>query len=364
MKKCFAKKRGFTLVEVIVAASIFTFVSVIGVTIFVNVVRIQNRIMLENQIYEDGRFMMERIAREIRQNNIDYEEYYRKNCRDEYAATAGTGCEELTYGESFGCYAQQFYNPGSDGSLGAKCNDGSDATPTCIINKTTLDINTGENPYTGTVGYGPLDANAVCDEDGRPNANGGASCDADSLHEQDQLFLIDPAGTTKTFMALQKVNAAPDEYSVAMLRFNGADTDADGINEDWVDVAAKTYNCAAGYDCSAFDPTDSGKHLENSLDVETQAFDGFVPLTPLRTNVTSLKFFVAPLEDPRKAFAETDPDWGILQQPHVTVVMTLQPSESELTDFAGELPTISLQSTISSRAYSEVKSYLGKDVCP
>lgn len=361
MKKYFAKKRGFTLVEVIVAASIFTFVSVIGVTIFVNVVRIQNRIMLENQIYEDGRFMMERIAREIRQNNIDYEEYYRKNCRDD--ATGGGSCNELTYGESFGCYAQQFYNPGSDASLGAKCNDGTPATPTCIINKNTLDINTGENPYTDNASD-PLEANAVCDESNRPNANASVECDSDSLHEQEQLFLIDPAGTQKTFMALQKVSAGPDEYSVAMLRLNGADADADGINEGWVDTAGGSYNCAVGYDCSAFDPTDSVKHLENSLDDETQAFKGFVPLTPLRTNVTSLKFFVAPLEDPRKAFAETNPDWGILQQPHVTVVMTLQPSESELTDFSGELPTITLQSTISSRAYSEVKSYLGEDVCP
>ena len=86
------KKKGFTLVEVILATSIFALVAIIGVIIFVNVTRIQRRIALENSLYEDGRFMMERLAREIRYNTIDYEEYYNKLV--EYDAMQGTPCHK------------------------------------------------------------------------------------------------------------------------------------------------------------------------------------------------------------------------------------------------------------------------------
>ena len=100
------RKKGFTLVEVIIASSIFTIVSLIGVTVFVNVTRIQKRISLENAMYEDGRFMMERLAREIRENTVDYEEYYNKNVEG-----------SVQYGQEYGCYSTRFYNPGSAGGV-------------------------------------------------------------------------------------------------------------------------------------------------------------------------------------------------------------------------------------------------------
>ncbi len=369
------KKGGFTLVEVLIASTIFTIISIMATTVFVNVVRIQKRIVLENQIYEDARFMMERISREIRLNTIDYEEYYRKNVADETVNYPTSATVSHTYGSYFGCYAQQFYDPGTNGAggigfLGALCNDGNPATPSCVLDKSTLDINSGQNPYTAP-GSDPTSANAVCDRWDRPNSPGGDNCADPAHHEQSNLFLISPDGGQKTFIGLQKVNNTPAEYAAAMVKLYGTDTTGDGIKNQW--YAANLYQCVTGFDCRngnpsylrPVPPSASYKTLEQSMDVATTPFRGLVPITPLRTNITSLKFFVAPLEDPRKAFAEADSSYGILQQPHVTIVLTVQPSATELRNFIGEdPPTVTLQSTVSSRVYREIKSYAGKDVCP
>lgn len=352
-KPLHAKKPGFTIAEVIIAATIFTVVGIIAITTFVNIMRIQQRIALENAIYEDGRFMMERVAREIRQNTIDYEEYYRLDTPD------------LFYGEKYGCYAQRFYNPGTPPSLGAVCNDGSDPTvpgnEDCIIDKNSLDINTGQNPYigyTGTTTY--EEANALCDELNHGDGGGDcASANAGSLSTQQQLFLINPSGTEKTFIALKSTNEL-NEHTMAMLQLAGKDVDTDGVAEVWMEPGnIPNYEefCLEGYDC-VLDTS-----LEDNLSEGKDLFKGFVPLTPLRSNVTSLTFYISPIEDPRKAYAETEVEAGIQQQPHVTIVMTLQPAASELGKYDGEIPTITLQTTVATRVYNEVKSYRPEDSC-
>lgn len=357
LRKIFRKK-GFTLVEIILASSIFTIVSVIGVSVFVNVTRIQRRVALENAMYEDGRFMMERIAREIRQNSIDYEEYYNKLV------------EKKQYGAEHGCYASRFYNPGSEGAFGAKCSippNGDPAlNPGCVINKTTLDINTGQNPFTGN-SYPPGNpqpserANALCDEHFDMTAK---DCTLTALHDRNELYLIDSKGEQKTILALKKINNSPIENSLGLIRLRGNDLNTDGVFEQWVD-AGVNYFCAPGYNCKP--GNFANDQLEDSLDGTNPAkrYEGFVPISPMRSNIVSLKFYVSPVEDPRKAFAETDitpPAPVIQQQPHVTIVMTLQPAANELTNFSGNIPTVTLQNTVSSRVYNEVKSYMGSSV--
>lgn len=347
----FKRKRatgeGFTMIEVVIATSLFVIVGMIGVMVFVNVIRVQRRVTLENAIYEDARFMMERIAREVRQNTIDYEEYWR-------VVRGGV------YGENYGCYAQQFYHPRFDG-FGALCNNGLDAAtnPGCVINKNTLDINTGQNPYVQP-GVDATDSSAVCEDNGVNDCSGPP----DSSFEQSELYLINARGDSKTYLARKKINTTAggdDEFAVAMLKLDGDDTNTDGIHEKWEDGGDYDDFCAEGFDCVSL--TESlGANLADPNAGEVYA--GFVPLTPFRTTVTQLKFYIAPMEDPRKAFAETDPAAGIQQQPHVTVVMTVQPAESELINFSVDPPpTVTLQTTISSRVYNEVKSYLGVDAC-
>lgn len=368
------RKKGFTLVEVIIASSIFTIVSLIGVTVFVNVTRIQKRISLENAMYEDGRFMMERLAREIRENTVDYEEYY--NMLVEKTATPG-----LHYGEEYGCYSTRFYNPGSPvgsnglqpGGLGALC---SSPTPGvdpalalnagCVIDKRTLDINTGSNPFGGnkftSSGNPPESANAFCDK----HFASGSNCGTDiTLYGQNDLYLIDSKGKQKTIFALKKIDTVP-EYALGMLRIQGIDKNSNDIVDTWYDAtlafSPAVFNCAPGFECP--DPPAITSLEDTKIGTTpSTAYVGFVPMSPSRTNVKSLKFYVSPLEDPRKAFAETDAAQGIQQQPHVTIVMTLEPAASELAAFGGSVPTITIQNTVTSRVYNEVRSYEGTGNC-
>ncbi|HMR01041.1 MAG TPA: prepilin-type N-terminal cleavage/methylation domain-containing protein, partial [Candidatus Gracilibacteria bacterium] len=313
-------KKGFTLAEVVIASSVFVVVSLIGVTVFVDVMRIQRRVTLENAIYEDARFMMERISREIRYNTVDYEEYYRD------ALDQGS-VSDILHGEHFGCYAQRFYNPGNPVAIGAECSanpPGGDPllNPGCVINKNSLDVNSGQNPYAGNNSGLAVstDANAFCDEVeiGAP-FNDCSLGSADFTLQRDELYLINPEGDQKTYMGRKLANSGTSEYSVALLKLDGQDVDNDGIFEIWHDGTTDYEDfCAEGYDC----PSGLVTNLTDNLaGTSGGLYEGFVPIMPLRTHVTDLQFMISPAEDPRKAFAETNPAEGIQQQPHVTVLM-------------------------------------------
>jgi prepilin-type N-terminal cleavage/methylation domain-containing protein len=345
------KKKGFTLVEIILASSIFAVVGLIAVTVFVNILRIQQRVSLENALYEDARFMMERIAREIRTNTVDYEEYYNKLV------------EKQPYGKTHGCYATRFYNPGSDNDFGAKCNNGENPLikPDCVIDKTTLDINTGQNPYFGN-GFqdsAAKDANAFCDKNFASDVD-PACGDATSLvnhNLNNQLYLIDSKGREKSLLAQKALTREPDvQYSLALLRLDGEDGDNDNLIERWTNCSNNAFCCAKEFDCNNLTGS-----LEDTLNFDDDHYKGFIPISPSRTNVKSLQFYVAPLEDPRKAFAEDSPN--IQQQPHVTVILTVEPAKSVLKNYNGEIPTVTLQTTITSRVYNVIPSYFGEEVC-
>lgn len=349
------------MIEVILATAIFSIVSLIGVTVFVNVIRIQRRIYLENAIYEDGRFMMERLVREVRQNSIDYEEYYNKLVEDKQ------------YGQEQGCYSTRFYNPGTGGAgsggLGAFCSNPANTdvknVPGCVVDKRTLDVNTGQNPYTGLVGVNNAakDANAMCSL--RFLTSPPTTCDDVTLYDQPELYLIDSKGKEKTILALKKFNSVP-EYALGLVRIAGSDTNGDDIVDSWVipePSGTENYYCEAGFDCAAGNLSSLEGSLDGTASGGAMLYRGFVPITPQRTAIKQLHFYVSPLEDPRKAFAETDPTLAIQQQPHVTIVMTLQPAQSELTSFSGTKPTITLQTTVNSRVYNEVKNFTGTGNC-
>lgn len=346
--------------EMLIAVTIFVVVSAMGANIFTNVSRMSKKVNLENSIYEDARYMMERTVKLLRENTIDYEEYFNRK------VLGGS------YGENYGYYAAMFYNPGSDNAFGAKCNDNSQATASCgydnlsnrvlssclpepmkvlddscIIKKRTMDFNSGINPYPTSSSTDPPRATAVCDSDKGVTCDPG---DPDLLFQQKELYLIDRKGKTKYIIGKELITAATadPEYSLSMVALSGSDTNGNDISDTWA--------CADGYDCpGGLDKDDLTKAKSSQQDV----YKYFVPLTPTRSNVVDLKFYISPLEDPRKAFAETKANGieTIQVQPHVTVVLTVKPSAAQLVGYPGTPPEVTLQTTVSSRVFDEVKSF-------
>jgi prepilin-type N-terminal cleavage/methylation domain-containing protein len=331
-------KRGFTLVELLIATSIFSVFLVAIVTLTINMYRDSKRIELEEQMYQDMRALMRQITVMVEGNAIDYEEYFRAQSGDaEFAGLSGVG-GNYAYGD----YAKRFYDFGSDGAPGILCNSGIavELDPGCTIDRGTIDLNVGQNPIDDL----PENGNAFC--------GAFAACPGvmDSLHEQDQLYLINANGTRKTILALEPVERDPGtgavvENALSTLWLTGSDSDGDDITDTW--AISDEFNGAIG-DMVADLGGAKGENL---------VYNGFIPISPLRTNITSLKFYISPLEDPYKGFAETDVSSGTLVQPHITVVMTAEPSVMERLDYFGLPPTETLQTTIYSDVRLNVRSY-------
>jgi len=71
MNKIFFRKRaGFTLIEMIVAVSIFSIISLISVDIFTSVLHGQRKIFGMQNIHENGYYVMEKMSKEIRMSEI------------------------------------------------------------------------------------------------------------------------------------------------------------------------------------------------------------------------------------------------------------------------------------------------------
>jgi prepilin-type N-terminal cleavage/methylation domain-containing protein len=69
------KQRGFTLIEAIVATALFAFVvsSILGT--YIAVLRLDTRTRAQRAVADDARFLMDFLAKEIRDGHIDYAAY-------------------------------------------------------------------------------------------------------------------------------------------------------------------------------------------------------------------------------------------------------------------------------------------------
>jgi len=350
-------KKGFTLVELIIATGIFAVFLTSIVTVIVDIYRSSRRITLEYQIYQDLRIMVKQISTLLENNTLDYEEYYRD-------AVGGDLFTKSTDGRYlYGDYGKLFYDFGMGGpggllGEGAYCQGWeSDPTltpannPNCVIDKTTVDKNTGKNPPIAILGNS-ASANALC---GPKTIVGVCPADTSSFNMQSQLYLINDLGDKKTILSLEPVTKTIDGVShtenvLSTVWFNGLDTDSDDIPDDW--FVGNEFDTALGDAGNGYLIAD----LVTDKDV-ANVYRNFSPISPLRTNILDLKFYISPLEDPYKAFAETDPAVGTLVQPHITIVMTVEPSASELTNYIGTIPRQTIQTTIYSKVNKEVPSY-------
>lgn len=402
------RKSGFTLAEMLIAVALFAIMSTLGAALFTNISRMQKKITLENAMLEDARYMMERIVRLARSSTIDYEEYYNQRVLSEFVSPAG-------YGDNYGYYATMFYHPSynKDESPGVPSGDGGNryygayyngppadisssdktkpgATNICRIGRSdrkldltssymcppdtlttkaptagyevvlqdTVDWNSGQNPYPDGAGTELYTASAFCDDHKKTSTATVPSCnDYNQFFQQDELYLIDQYGQKKYIFAREKVKSSPDQYVLSFLTMDGEDRNLNNITDTW--------QCNGDYNCTKTNGSLTRADVADltRADVGEAVYNDFIPISPLRANVVDLKFLVAPLEDPRKGFSENEKFPGktlpeFMVQPHVTIVLTVEPAQDQLSGLEGiQLSPITLQTTVSSRVQHEVKSY-------
>ncbi len=73
--KLINSEKGFTLVEAVVATAVFAFVisSIIGV--YLSVLKLDRKARAQRAVYDNSRFIMEFLSKEIRNGSIDYASY-------------------------------------------------------------------------------------------------------------------------------------------------------------------------------------------------------------------------------------------------------------------------------------------------
>lgn len=314
----------FTLAELLIATLIFSIVAVIAASFFITVLRAHRRADLEDYLYSEARLMMEKIGKEISSGTIDYEEYYNRLVK------------EGEYGENYQAYGQQFWNPGTDGDFGSKCNDGNPYDGDCIRLRETMDENTGQNPYSGD----QTRANAFCDEIN--NQPAGCAADSRDTLKRDQLYLINNAGNLKTIIAKELITTT-GEHTLSIVRMEGSDTDRDDVIDTW--VCTDDFSCAG----STPDPND----LVGFEDYSYLHAGDFVPITPLDLNIKDIAFIIKPADNPHKAFAED----AMQIHPRVIIKLTVQAGAEIAQRTGGNPPEITLQSIVSTSVYRPIESF-------
>ncbi|MFA6458585.1 MAG: type II secretion system protein [Patescibacteria group bacterium] len=311
------KNQGFTLIEAIIAISIFLVIITATSGIFTDAFASQRKAEVSKIVYEEGRIALERIVKEMRRGTIDYEEYWNR------FKWQSTETDNQFYGLNYGDYARYFYR------------DANGLVPDPV---TRLDENIGVNADVAPLG--DASSLAVCTPPFIPTAVTDFSG-----YEQCELYLITADGTEKTvFKLIPEFVGTDREYHLEMLKLEGRDYGDDGI------VATLDTGESDGQIDSWVPAVDFCSAYAAGVCTTRQ----FQKIQPDSIQITSLKFFVAPLEDPRKAFAEFTDD--IQQQPHVMIEMTVNPSASRAHGVRGEIPSITLQTTVGARAQNEVKS--------
>lgn len=329
---------GYSLVEVVLASTLFAiFMTMVG-TVMINFYNAQKRERAKNMVLEETQYLMGRISNLVRENAIDYEEYFSNGCDQIQNSQEDDGCvgwEDLAllenYGNDVGVYDAHFYRmPGcKPGESEASCDyDDPQRFPSQIFDTGADDTISNDN----------ADLSAI--------KATGAGVDP---HQQWELYLIAPDGSEK--IMLRRTGNGIDEDNDGEIDEDGktwdagSDDDGDGRMDEDGDERIEIYRMV-------LDDSDSDGLFDGYKAAEDFS-DGFVPITPLQSiEIVDLRFFIAPLDDPRKAVGEHGKD--VQMQPHVTILLTVRPSAKLNRSLVDGDYEVTLQSTVSSRVLHPV----------
>lgn len=343
-RKFRVNKKGFTIAELMISVTILTILMTIASSIYSNFFGSIRNLKAANTVYEEARFVMERIVKEVRNGTIDYEEYFNQNLLKQNLSNYESIRNE-TYARDYCQYSRQFYNLGPDDELG-----------------------TIDDESTGTRVENDLITGAQV-----PPAIGDLSGNPEPI--QNDLFLININGDKRSYIKrIEKEDGTNTIGKIGLLRLTGEDFGIDHINSFDEDLSGfgnddtfecekdpgegdgriDTWLCEDGFACEKIDLTGdscSGKTHNIVYDPNDPEDNSYIDITPSSLDIVDLKFIVAPMDDPRKAYNNID----VQIQPHVTIRLVARANPKLANEFkSGRLPDIILESTVSARAYNEI----------
>jgi prepilin-type N-terminal cleavage/methylation domain-containing protein len=347
-------KNAFTLIEVLITLVIFGIVSVIATYTLISTMRSAKKIQAEAYLYSEAQALMDKVSRDIEVSAVDYEAYYARSVQGE----EGFGTPK------YGLYGQSFFHPGEygwgedDGTYSNNVNEL--YGPTCPQEPTKPfpdDCPTDTQPYAGSVDtdvfthpfegisvieddYDEADAdhtfmNAFCESTSE-------SCNSLQFVLQDALILINNRGDERVVYARETTDSAGDSYRLSKAVLTGTDDNGDGLINAWACSPLYTCNYADDYGPNPVDLTDADSDDLN-----------FMPITPKNINLQEFHVFIAPLEDPYRAVGEEVGQ----TQPQITIVMKISLGSDYDYGLLGEMPSVTIQRTISTGVYNKLETY-------
>ena len=339
----------------IVTLTIFAVVASLSMTVLSNSMRSTKKIQAQAYLYTEAHALMDQITRVVERSAIDYEAYYDRNV---YAIIEdGETIEWMKthrfHTPEYGAYGKAFFNPGttggppdggpddsgpygSIGGYGEYCVDGVGVYPDDCDSPSfeTQDTNTFTHPFVGIADFAgayeslPEDMNAMCR---REVGDPVDFCDFPENYVHEELILISSTGDERTVFKRREKDLYPDDYDMKRVDMLGEDTDSDGFVDTW-ECTPVIYDCGDNF---------------------TPNLAEFEVITPSNVSVDAFNLYITPLDDPYRAIFES----GSQLQPQVTIFMTMSLSEGFAEGILGELPNISIQRTISTEVYQEIKTF-------
>ncbi len=342
------KKRAFTLVEMLITLTLFAVVSMLSVSLLVTGLRSARKIQAQVLLYSEAQALMDQMARDVERNAVDYEAYYARDVQ------GNSGWDTPDYGD----YAKTFYDPGTDGwtdgpysgvdssgdgtLYGIECSDLTSSWPSECPTETAVsaheDHDYGSHPfpriedYSGYV-YDDSYMNAFCESD-----DGSTDCTDPAYAVHEELILVNGDGDTRTVYALKPLGTSGTEYYIGKMGLTATDTTNDGVVDLWA--------CSAHYSSLCTDTNAAGDPIPTDA-------DDFVALTPDILSIEAFQIVISPSEDPYRAFAEIDEQ----VQPQVTIILTVTLSSDYSEGLLGDVPSITIQRTVSTGVYAAIPSY-------
>lgn len=333
-----SKQKGFTILELMVSLTILTLLSLFAGRIYINYQASARDLKAANLLYEEARFLMEKIVREVRQSGIDYEQYANQNIL--VPINGGS------YTDHYCNYSSFWYDSGPDGD-----------PVTWQDNESTGRRNAElEDEIVNTHGLFPQATRPV----------------------ENELYLTNLAGDERTILTrVEKDVNGTTIGKVAMLKMIGKDFGDDHIDgresynglqlhdvnctpdDRENDGLIDTWHCHPDYPCKEDETTTSTSnpacegYTHLTVNNPADSDHSFVDISPNALNIVDLQFAVAPDDDPWKAYNIN----AVQIQPHVTIRLTAEanPVTVAVTN-ESRIPSITLTSTITTRNYDEIKS--------